>query len=74
MSFPRQAPAQYRDVEGVRERWCTACALWKPFDAEHFNRDARSATGFQSPCKLCQRISSRKWQQTRYRPLARNAA
>lgn len=65
--------ATFREVEGELERFCRRCSLWVPYDADHFNRDVRSATGLQTPCKRCSRAVSKQWQRKRYRPLARAA-
>lgn len=75
---PRNRVAQYRTVNGVRERLCEPCARWLPYDVAHFY--GRADGTLRTPCRDCQRAicrhsMRRKYaEETRQREYARAAA
>jgi hypothetical protein len=47
-----------RTRDGVRQKRCTLCLAWKPFDS--FNTDRHTAIGRAPRCQDCERARARK--------------
>jgi hypothetical protein len=50
--------ANFRERDGVTEKLCTGCGLWKAVTEYHIDRNA--PTGIRSQCKECKNASKRK--------------
>lgn len=60
MSFdPLRTPAQYRVVDGVRERLCTGCGQWLEHSLRGFYRSTRKPSGLTAQCRACILATSR---------------
>jgi hypothetical protein len=53
-TFPRNGRAHYREIEGITERLCNACGIWKPHDLTAYHANRANPTGLQTRCKTCQ--------------------
>ena len=75
----RYPAAQYRVVDGVRERLCTGCWRWVPRTIQYFYKYSAAADGLQSRCIECvrpamrERMRAKAKRQTQARQYARAA-
>jgi hypothetical protein len=49
----RNRNAQYRIVDGQRERFCTVCATWKTHQHPTFSLCSAKPFGLQTTCAVC---------------------
>ncbi len=56
----RYPVAQYRMIDGERERLCTGCARWLPRTMAHWYKSAHAPDGLQSRCIECVRPAMRE--------------